>query len=138
MAPAYELLIIIHPEASEEDLQKLTEKAKSTIEQSKGEFLRVRKWGKRKLVYKLKGFLRGYFLLLYFRGGPDALKNIDMLLRYNEQVLRYQTIRLAEDFDIQAVPEGAFAETEEAGAPSQEEASEGGAIEAGTAEEVSQ
>ncbi|HNR11725.1 MAG TPA: 30S ribosomal protein S6 [Thermodesulfobacteriota bacterium] len=138
MAHAYELLIIVHPEASEEDLQKLTEKAKNTIEQSKGEFLKVRKWGKRKLVYKLKGFLRGNFLLVYFSGGSDTLKQIDLLLRYNEQVLRYQTIRLADNFDVQAVPEGAFAEAEEAEAPVQEESSEEEVVEAGTTEEVSQ
>lgn len=136
MARAYELLIIVHPEASEEDVQKLTEKARSTIEQSKGELLKVRKWGKHKLVYKLKGFLRGYFLLLYISGGSDTLKQIDMLLRYNEQVLRYQTIRLADDFDIQAVPEGATAEAEGTEASSQAEGPAAAA--AGAAEEVSQ
>ena len=43
---------------------------------------------------------------------------------------------LADNFDVQAVPEGAFAETEEAEAPAKAENPEEGEIEAAAAEEA--
>ena len=111
MVRGYELLIIVQPDLPDEDLQQLIEKARGAIEGSKGEFLKARKWGKRRLVHKIKGLLKGYFLLIYFNGDVEALKQLDMLLRYNEVVLRYQAVKLDKNFDIESVPED---ETEQA------------------------
>lgn len=112
MAQGYELLVIMHPDVSDEHIQGLSEKIKNIIEQTKGDFLKTKAWGKRRLVYKIKGFLRGYFLLIYFNGNPSTLKQVDVLLRYNEQVLRYQTVRIEKEFDVQSLPEQALGEAE--------------------------
>ena len=113
MARGYELMIIAQPDIGDDDLQQLIDKAKEGIEGTGGEFLKGRKWGKRKLVYKLKGLSKGCFLLVYFNGDTDTLKKLDELLRYNEQVLRYQAVRLDKNFDIQSVPEDEIEKQEE-------------------------
>jgi small subunit ribosomal protein S6 len=144
MARGYELLIVVQPDIPDEELQQLIEKAKRAIEGSKGEFLKARKWGKRRLVHKIKGQLKGYFLLIYFNGDVAALKQLDMLLRYNEQVLRYQAVKLDKNFDIESVPEGEAEQTEkrtegksESKAPTVKDAEERAAEEA-TPEEASE
>ena len=113
MARGYELMIIAQPDLGDDDLQQLIDMAKGGIEGAGGEFLKARKWGKRKLVYKLKGLARGCFLLVYFNGDTSSLKKLDELLRYNEQVLRYQAVRLEKNFDIQSVPEDEIEKQEE-------------------------
>ena len=113
MARGYELMIIAQPDIGDDDVQQLIDKAKEGVEGTGGEFLKARKWGKRKLVYKLKGSARGCFLLVYFNGDADTLKKVDELLRYNELVLRYQAVKLDKNFDIQSVPEDEIEKQEE-------------------------
>jgi small subunit ribosomal protein S6 len=105
MFRGYETLIIAHPEVSEEEINGIVDKLKNAIINSKGDWLKVEKWGERKLVYKIKGLLKGYFLLVYFLGNPDTLKKIDTVLRYNERVLRYQTVKLNKKVDPETLRE---------------------------------
>jgi len=112
MAQAYETMIIVHPETSDEEMQGLIDALKEVITESQGDCLKVERWGQRKLVYKIKGFLKGYFLLVYYFGNPKILEAIDSLLRYREQVLRYQTVKLDKKIDPESIRESEAAESE--------------------------
>ena len=105
MAQAYETMIIVHPETPEEETSSLIEAFKSVISESQGDCLKVERWGHRKLVYRIKGLLRGYFLLIYYYGNPKILEAIDGLLRYREHVLRYQTVKLDKKVDPESIRE---------------------------------
>lgn len=70
MARGYELMIIAQPDIGDDDLQQLIDKAKEGIEGTRGEFLKARKWGRRKLVYRINGFAKGCFLLIYLMVTP--------------------------------------------------------------------
>ena len=54
MFSGYETLVISHPDISDEELQELIDKLKNVISRTNGESLKIDKWGKRKLVYKIK------------------------------------------------------------------------------------
>jgi len=121
MSLGYETLIIAHPEISDEELTDLGEKLTDAITQNGGEVLKIDRWGKRKLVYKIKGLSKGYFFVTYFLGNPLVLPALDKLLRYNEKVLRYQNLRLAKKVDLESLREKESAETKEVAAPVAEE-----------------
>jgi len=114
MAQAYETMIIVHPETSDEEIHSLTDTLKEVISESQGDCLKVERWGHRKLVYKIKGLLKGCFLLVYYFGNPKVLQAIDSLLRYREQVLRYQTVKLDKKIDPESIREREAAESEAA------------------------
>ncbi|MFH0814099.1 MAG: 30S ribosomal protein S6 [Pseudomonadota bacterium] len=141
MARGYETLIIAHPEVIDEEIHALEEKIKEVIARSEGECLSIEKLGKRKLVYKIKGFLKGYFFIVYFTGQSRILQELDRLLRYNERVLRYQTLRLDQGFDLESLrkekpPEpGESSESEPSEESSEQEASKEETLSEG-AEEV--
>lgn len=103
MAQGYETLIIAHPEIADEDAQALSEKIKDALARSGAECLKVEHWGKRRLVYRIKGQAKGYFILVYSLGLPKTLKEIDSVLRYNEQILRYQTMKVHRKLDLEAL-----------------------------------
>jgi len=105
MASGYETLFITHPEIADEELQELIDKFKDVIFRAGGDFLRVEKWGKRKLMYKIKGLSKGCFVRCCFLGNQVLLQEIDRLLRYNERVLRYQTIKLDKKINIESLRE---------------------------------
>jgi ribosomal protein S6 len=105
MFAGYETLVIAHPDISDEELQELINKFKNVISRTKGESLKVDKWGKRKLVYKIKGLSKGFFFIVYFLGNQDVLQEIDKLLRFNEVILRYQTVKIDKKLDIESLRE---------------------------------
>ena len=105
MFSGYETLVIAHPDISDEELQELIDKLKNVISLTKGESLKIDKWGKRKLAYKIKGFSKGFFLIVYFLGNQDVLQAIDRLLRFNERILRYQTVKIDKKLDIETLRE---------------------------------
>jgi small subunit ribosomal protein S6 len=116
MVSGYETLVIVHPDISDDELQELIDKFKNVISRNNGESLKVDKWGKRKLVYKIKGLSKGFFLVVYFLGNQDVLQEIDRLLRFNERILRYQTVKIGKKVDIETLREKETKETSEASA----------------------
>jgi len=105
MAQAYETMIIVHPETSDEQTHSLIAALKEVITESEGDCLKVERWGQRRLVYKIKGLLKGYFFIVYYFGNPKILEGIDSLLRYRENVLRYQTVKLDKRVDPESLRE---------------------------------
>jgi small subunit ribosomal protein S6 len=88
----YELILIVDPEVTEDEVGTVTNKVTETIAQLQGKVVKVEKWGKRKLAYKVKKNPKGYYVILYFMASPQTLKEIERTLRYNEKILRYQMI----------------------------------------------
>ena len=111
MFSGYETLIITHPDISDDELQELIDKLKNVISRSGGESLKIEKWGKRKLVYKIKGLSKGFFVINYFLGNQGLLQEIDRLLRFNERILRYQTVKLDKKLDLESLREKEMKET---------------------------
>ncbi|MGI9570556.1 MAG: 30S ribosomal protein S6 [Desulfobulbia bacterium] len=88
----YEMIFIVHPSVPDEELSLVTEKVTSVITQNKGEVIQLDNWGKRRCAHKIKKSVKGNYFLLYFSGNPGVLTELDRTLRYNEKVLRYQTV----------------------------------------------
>ena len=96
------MIFIVHPSVPDDELSGVTDKITSVINQSKGEVIHLDNWGKRRCAHKIKKSQKGNYFLLYFRGGAGVLTELDRTLRYNEKVLRYQTV-IADNKAIQAV-----------------------------------
>lgn len=88
----YEIIVIAVPEITEDEVTTITNKLTETITQLQGKVVKVEKWGKRKLSHKIKKNQKGYYVIFYFMALPQAIKEIERILRYNEKILRYQTI----------------------------------------------
>jgi small subunit ribosomal protein S6 len=89
----YETILIADPEITEDEINTITNRMSETITQSQGKVVKIEKWGKRKLSHKVKKNQKGFYVILYFLSPPQAVKEIERTLRYNEKVLRYQTIQ---------------------------------------------
>jgi small subunit ribosomal protein S6 len=98
----YEMIFIVHPNVPEEETPAVTDKVTSIINQHKGEVISLKKWGKKKLAHKIKKCTRGYFFLLHFLATPAVLAELERTLRYNENILRYQTVRAKKE-EIEAL-----------------------------------
>ena len=88
----YEMIFILHPNIPEEELPVITEKVTAVISRNKGEVIKLDNWGKKRCAHTIKKCSKGYFFLLYFMANPTILQELDKTLRYDEKVLRYQTV----------------------------------------------
>ena len=98
----YEMIFILHPNIPEEELSVITEKVTAVIDRNKGEVIKLDNWGKKRCAHNIKKCSKGYFFLLYFMATPAILQELDKTLRYDEKVLRYQTV-IAEKDKIEAL-----------------------------------
>ena len=93
----YEMIFIVHPNVPEEEVPKIADKVTSVINQSEGEVVKLEKWGKKRFAHKIKKCTKGYYFLLYFMATPAVLAELDRTIRYDEKILRHQTVIVSKE-----------------------------------------
>lgn len=89
----YELVVIAQPEADEPTLSTLNDRLVQMITGGVGQMTATELWGKRALAYPIDGHLEGYYVLHRFAMEPGNADEVERLLRFNENVIRYLLIR---------------------------------------------
>lgn len=97
----YEAVIIMHPDATEEDQKNLFNKNKSIIEGFNGEVNHVDTWGKRRLANPIAKAQKAYFFHSTFSAGPEAIAELERTMRISDKVLRFVHTRLDEGTNLQ-------------------------------------
>ena len=109
----YETIFITPPELPEEDQTALQEKVKTIMADWKGEVLKIEDWGPRKLSYQIRKNGRGrYFLVDFFAETPALVRELERMLRLNDGVLKFLTVKTADQVgmeQVQALKEAAEA-----------------------------
>jgi small subunit ribosomal protein S6 len=91
----YELIYIVSPEVTDEELESRIEAVNQFISGRNGTVDEVEKWGKRKLAYPIKHFLEGNYILTRFKISPAQCKELESNLKITEEVLRHLLIKLS-------------------------------------------
>ena len=89
----YELVYIIRPEVDELALTAFNERMTQTIVDQGGEMQATELWGKRALAYPIKNAFQGQYVLHRFQTSNGDSEEVERLLRYSEDVLRYIMLR---------------------------------------------
>ena len=119
----YETLYIVNPELDDENYKAVVDKFRDLIEKEKGVIVKLEEWGKQRLAYQVKKFDQGAYVLMDYCGGPGVTAELERDLKLDDRILKYQTVKLADDVDPQALvnkEEEAKKET----APKEEQAQE--------------
>jgi small subunit ribosomal protein S6 len=93
----YELMFIVRPDMTEEDLDKLIAMLQSIVPASGGSIQKVDKMGKRRLAYTVRRFHEGIYVLLVVEGGGEVIHELERRLRVTEQVIKFLTVRTDEE-----------------------------------------
>ena len=89
----YELVYIVNPNASEEDVPKILGKVNDYITKIGGTVIEVVQWGKKRLAYPIKKFGEGNYVLTRVELNPGALKDLDASLKLSNEIIRYLLIK---------------------------------------------
>lgn len=92
----YEELFIVKPNAADEEVDQVIQQISQIVSASGGAVEKTEKWGVRKLAYRVAKHEEGAYVLVVFRSGPQAVKEIERRLRVSDLVLKYLTVRIDE------------------------------------------
>lgn len=92
---AYELLYFVAPSADEESRKRVSDRINESLE-GKGTIDNVEEWGKRKLAYEVDGLVEGEYTLIDFHANPDAIAELDRVLRITDACRRHMIVRRAD------------------------------------------
>jgi len=93
----YELMFIVRPDMTDEDLDKLISTLTSVVPTSGGSVQRVDKMGKRRLAYTVRRFHEGIYILMVVEGGGAVIHELERRLRVTEPVIKFLTVRIDEE-----------------------------------------
>lgn len=92
----YEMMIIITPDAGDEELPKVMQAINGYIDAEAGTMLKVSvesPWGRRRLAYPIRFESRdvrdGYYALHYFWMNPDRISSLEREIGLNERIMRH-------------------------------------------------
>jgi small subunit ribosomal protein S6 len=93
----YELLFIIRPTLSDQDVDALIEQVKGHITNLGFTVTKANKLGRRHLAYEIDRLREGTYMLFTFDGDGAGLVELDRRLRVTDSVLRHSVIRIDQD-----------------------------------------
>jgi len=99
----YETTFIVQPEITNDVRDAFLTKLDAQLETSGATRLMLDDWGKRKLAYEIQNFQKGHYYSLKYLDEGSSVAELERLLKLEESILRYLTVRVAEDVaDIEA------------------------------------
>lgn len=98
----YELVFVLKPTMSEEELGQKVESVKALIEQNGGTIDQLQKWGRKNLAYPIQKFNSGYYYLINYSTSNNQLPGIlEYNLRIDEDVIRFLNMKLKKPVSVQ-------------------------------------
>ena len=101
----YETFVIIDPDLSQEQREPLIGRVEELIAQIDGFLIKTDDWGERKLAYDIKKKGRGYYVRFDYCGLAPLVNEIERFFRIDDRALKYMTILLNGDVDLEKVKE---------------------------------
>ncbi len=95
----YETIFIIRPNVAEDNITEIIDRNTGIIvDDFSGIMLTIDKWGLKKLAYNIKKEQQGFYVYIQYAGLPAAVTEMERLLRIDDKVLKYMTIKLQDQF----------------------------------------
>ena len=101
----YETFVIIDPDLSEDQRSPLIGKVEELIGQMDGFLVDTDDWGERKLAYDIKKKGRGYYVRFDYCGLAALVNEIERFFRIDDRALKYMTVLLNADADLEKIKE---------------------------------
>ncbi len=97
MQRTYELMFIVRPDMTDEDLDKLISTLETQASNSGATVKNVERMGKRRLAYLVRGFADGMYILFTLEGTGEMIHEMERRLRVTEPVIKFITVRIDEE-----------------------------------------
>ena len=93
----YELVYVVSPDATEEQITELHTQVDGIVQRLGGQIEKTDNWGRRKLAYEIGRHKEGTYVLEVINGSGELMKEIDRRLKVFDTVIRHLVVRVDED-----------------------------------------
>ncbi len=92
----YELVFLVNPRLSDEEVVGITDEYKAMLTGSGAQVVKEESWGKRRLAQPIRKVPEAYYVILTAEteDGNNPFPEIERRLQQNDQIMRYLTVRL--------------------------------------------
>ena len=92
----YEVVVLVHPDATLEEQKEIFRKNKATIASFNGSVTSLETWGKRNLANMIGKSRKAIFFHSIFEADTQAIHELERTMRINDKVLRFMHTKLDE------------------------------------------
>ena len=96
----YELVYIVSPDATEDQVSDLHTQVDGIVQRLGGQIEKSDNWGRRRLAYEIRRHKEGTYVLEVINGSGDLMKEIDRRLKLFDLVIRHLVVRVDEDQEV--------------------------------------
>ena len=93
---SYQSVLILKPDYDEPKLDEAVEKVNEFIKSNGGACLKLDKWGKKRLAYKIKKNRFGVYLNIYHTCDNDKVPSLEKKYRLYDPIIKYLIVRLSD------------------------------------------
>jgi small subunit ribosomal protein S6 len=94
---SYETVFILTPVLSEDQAKEAVQKFESEIKTWGGTIKHSESWGLRKMAYPIQKKSTGFYFLTEFEADAQVISDFELMLKRDERVMRFLTIRMDKD-----------------------------------------
>ena len=92
----YESVLIARQDLGASQVSSLVSDLSETLKANGGEVVRVDNWGLKNLAYRIKKNRKGHYVVLNISAPAAAIAEYERIMRFNEDVIRYMTVKVDE------------------------------------------
>jgi len=96
----YELVYILPPESTDEQVAELHTQVEGIISRLNGTLEKTDNWGRRRLAYEIGHHKEGVYVLQVINGSGELMKELDRRLKVMDQVVRHMIVRVDEEIKV--------------------------------------
>jgi small subunit ribosomal protein S6 len=89
----YDVIYIMEPDSSAEDLSAVSSKIEQIVTDAKGSILKKDDWGKRRLAYLVKKHREGHYVFFHVTMEPETVAEVARNLRLLEKVIKFTIVK---------------------------------------------
>jgi small subunit ribosomal protein S6 len=93
----YELVYVVSPDASDDQVTELHTQIEGIVQKMGGQLEKTENWGRRKLAYEIGRHKEATYVLEVINGSGELMKEIDRRLKNLDNVIRHLVVRVDEE-----------------------------------------
>ena len=97
MQRKYELVYVVSPDATDEQVADLHAQVEAIVGRIGGQIEKTEQWGRRKLAYEIGRHKEGIYVLELILGSGELMKEIDRRLKVSDLIIRRLVVRVDEE-----------------------------------------
>ena len=92
----YESVLIARQDLGTSQVSSIVSDLSNIIKKEGGEVVRVDNWGLKNLAYRIKKNRKGHYVVLNITAPASAISEYERIMRFNEDIIRYMTVKVEE------------------------------------------